>query len=266
MYRYLPHFLIIGAMKAGTTTLYRDLMSHPDVFMPEDKEPRTLIKFGDDLEAAKRDYRSLFRAAKLGQILGEATTSYTKRPDFEGIAERALKCCGLETKIIYLYRDPIERIISHYKHEFGNGIVNEQINEAVLKYPRYANYSRYEWQLEPWLECFGNSNVLALDFEEFIKDRRKIIREICTFIGADPDRLPDLKFDRAFNSSEEKLVLEGAWRKLVKSRFYQRNLKPLAPRAFRTFIAERCLKRAAYRSETLTHFTKSKLMKILKLN
>ena len=54
---HLPDFLIIGAMKAGTTTLYRDLELHPQIFLPQEKEPETLVSLGDDLLAMAADYR-----------------------------------------------------------------------------------------------------------------------------------------------------------------------------------------------------------------
>lgn len=84
-----PDFLIIGAMKAGTTTLYRDLVDHPNIFLPEQKEPNTLVMYGSDMRRIIDDYASLFARSPQDAICGEASTAYTKRPDNEGVAARA---------------------------------------------------------------------------------------------------------------------------------------------------------------------------------
>ena len=90
----IPDFLIVGAMKAGTTTLYRDLSGHPGIYLPEEKEPETLVRFGNDEAAILRDYKSLLGRSPKGALTGEASTVYTKRPLHEGVAERAWRICG----------------------------------------------------------------------------------------------------------------------------------------------------------------------------
>lgn len=240
----VPDFLIIGAMKAGTTTLYRDLAGHPGLFLPEEKEPECLVRHGNDAQAVTRDYKSLFAGAGSGRLKGEASTAYAKRPDHEGVAEMARRVCGPLLKVIYITRDPIERIISQYRHEFGLGEVSEDIDTAVLKYPRYVNYSRYDWQLEPWLRIFGTGQVMVVSFETYIANRLETARQVCTFLGVNPASLPDLDVERAFNANEGKLVPRGFWKGVVKSRFYQRGVKPRIPHVFREHVAGRVLRPA----------------------
>ena len=86
----LPDFLIIGAMKAGTTTLYRDLMTNPAIFFPSEKEKSHLLRDEVLTEAGRRDYEKLFRRARPGQVLGIAPTRYTNLPDCPGVPGRAL--------------------------------------------------------------------------------------------------------------------------------------------------------------------------------
>ncbi|MGV8833394.1 MAG: sulfotransferase family protein [Devosia sp.] len=255
----VPDFLIIGAMKAGTTTLFRDLVHHPQLYMPAEKEPETLTKFAGDADAIAQDYRSLFGRTAPGQIKGEASTAYAKRPDHEGVAIQALDTCGPKLKLIYLTRDPIRRIVSQYRHEYGLGEVDEDIDTAVLKHHRYVAYSRYDWQIEPWRVAFGDSNLLVLSFEDYIANRQKIGRRVCSFLGVDPDRLPPVETDRAFNANEGKLVPQGIWKEVVASLWYQRLAKPLLPRAIRDGLANRVLSPARASQDQLSPQTEAML-------
>ncbi|MCR6673604.1 sulfotransferase [Devosia ginsengisoli] len=261
----VPDFLIIGAMKAGTTTLYRDLAAHPELFLPEEKEPECLVRHGNDARAVARDYKSLFAAAGSDRLKGEASTAYAKRPDHEGVAEMARRVCGPLLKVIYITRDPIERIISQYRHEFGLGEVVEDIDTAVLKYARYVNYSRYDWQLEPWLQIFGGSQVLVVPFETYVANRTEIARQICTFLGANPASLPEIDSERAFNANEGKLIPAGPWKRLVGSRFYQRTIKPMLAQSLREEVARRVLSPAQASEGRLAPVTAQALLDQLRL-
>jgi hypothetical protein len=95
----LPDFLIIGAMKAGTTSLYRDLLTNPAVFFPADKEPGNLTDDRVLAEAGRREYELLFRGAVEGQICGEASTTYTKEPDLSGAATRTPVITGAKRRV-----------------------------------------------------------------------------------------------------------------------------------------------------------------------
>ena len=254
-----PDFLIIGAMKAGTTTLYRDLEHHPQLFLPPEKEPDTLVRFGDDMAAIEADYASLFGGALGGQLRGEASTSYTKRPDHEGVAERAFRLCGEGLKLIFLARDPVNRAVSHYRHDFGLGYVEEPLSEALRAYPHYAAYSAYEWQLASWRERFGPDRLLLLDFEDYVENRSATLERVCSFLEIDPARLADPKEDRAFNSSEGKPVAKGLVLTFVTSRFYQRRLKPLVPWGLRDWFMHRFLPKAGTVREKIDPQTETDL-------
>ena len=136
---YLPDFLIVGAMKSGTTTLYRDLILHPDVFMPEDKEPETLANSSDP-DQIRREYRTLFPRLAEGLVKGEASTAYTKRPDFEGVAERAREVLGPGLKVVYMRRDPVERLVVVYMTQLipagsidDHGKVRALVYQAIVE-------------------------------------------------------------------------------------------------------------------------------------
>lgn len=246
----LPRFLIVGAMKAGTTTLYRDLVRHPDIWMPPEKEPETLVR-QPDAAAARRDYADLFRAAPAGAMLGEASTAYTKRPRHAEVAQRALEVCGPDLRVIYLRRDPVKRIVSHYRHDATLGLTDLSFDAAVRADPDYIAFSRYDWQIAPWLAVFGD-RVLQLSFEDYIADRPGTAAQVCAFLGLDPARLPPPEVEKAFNASGSRPTTRNPLlRALVAAPFYQRRVKPLLPQGLKARAMAALLPRARAPQVTL---------------
>lgn len=228
-----PHFLIVGAMKAGTTTLYYDLSHHPELSLPQLKEPDILIRFSDP-EAARAAYAAHFSRAKRTGIRGEASTAYTKRPTHDGVPLAARAVCGPDLKIIYMRRDPVARIISQYKHETQHGTIEGDFAQAVRSYPRLIDYSRHDWQIAPWIETFGASHVLQIDLEAYSADRLPHLRRVLEHIGADPDKLPPIDTEAVANhEGENKAIRNPLLRTLVYSGFYQHVIRERLPRRLR---------------------------------
>lgn len=224
----LPDFLIIGAMKAGTTSLYRDLYYNPAIFLPHVKEPGNLGREEVLTEAGRQAYAKHFVRAKAHQLCGEASTDYTKLPGHPGVPQRAKRVLGAQMKVIYLVREPVPRIVSQHHHEFSWGHLTCGIDEAVRKYPRYINFSRYAMQITPWLETLGPQQVLIVHFETYINDRRGTVAEVSRFLGIEPccDRI---QAERVYNRSEGKPVSRGPWRRLREATVYQSVVRPMLP-------------------------------------
>ena len=223
-----PSFLIIGAMKSGSTTLYRDLMTHPRVFFPLDKEPCNLCDDHVLTDAGRGEYEALFRRARLDQICAEASTDYTKLPDRPGVPGRALRVLGPELKLIYIVRDPVRRLVSHHYHEYARGQMPADIAEAVERHPELVNYSRYAMQLEPWLEAFGPERIRVIRLEDYVAQRRAHVAAIEAFLGLDPR--PELvRTEKVHNKSDGKPVAKGAMGSFSRSGFYRSLIRPLAP-------------------------------------
>jgi hypothetical protein len=222
----LPSFIIVGAMKSGTTTLYRDLSYHPQVFFPNDKEPEVLTKFRD-VEDARHAYRSLFRKARAGQVLGEASTAYTKRPTYENVASHALAVCG-PLKIVYLHRDPIERMVSHYKHFVSHGLMHGPFEDVVERDSTLIDYSRYDWQIQPWIDVFGEQAVLRIALEEYARERQAVVERVVRHIGLSAEDLPELDPARIANrAAETKRIHNPLMDLLHRSFLYRDILRPL---------------------------------------
>lgn len=228
----LPHFLIIGGMKCGSTTLYRDLLTHPRVFFPIDKEPCNLCDDHVLTDAGRAEYEALFKRAKPDQLCAEASTDYTKLPDRKGVPERAREVLGDDLKLIYIVRDPIKRLISHHYHMYSSGEMPESIDEAVDRFPELVNYSRYAMQLRAWLGVFAPEQIRVVKFESYMSDRRGGCAGVQSFLGLDP--MPELiETDKVHNKSEGKPVAKGPMGALIRSAPYRKLVRPLLPQSVR---------------------------------
>jgi hypothetical protein len=180
----LPNFLVIGAMKAGTTSLWQYLRRHPGIFMPASKEPSYFAKHWD---LGPDWYRSLFRDAGDAIAIGEASTDYTKYPVYRGVPER-IRSLLPNVRLIYVIRNPIDRIRSHYVQELAAGRETRPAERAVLDNPDYVNFSRYSMQIEQFLSCFPQESLLIVISERLRDQRLHTMKKICGFLGVTPTR------------------------------------------------------------------------------
>jgi hypothetical protein len=193
--RRLPTFLVIGAMKAGTSSLYQYLRAHPQIFMPEVKEPQF---FASNWDRGLAWYERLFERAEDAAAIGEASTEYTKFPHISGVPHR-IRSVLPPVRMVYLVRDPIERMISEYQHRKGSVERSEHgrsLEEALLHDPSYCDFSRYAMQIEQYLEYFSRDRLLVVRSEDLRDDRARTLRKILLFLGVE-DRLvpPNLQQD-----------------------------------------------------------------------
>jgi Sulfotransferase domain len=179
----LPNLLVIGAMKAGTTSLHRYLSYHPEIFMSAEKEPRF---FTDESNWNKglAWYESHFPDP--AAIRGESTPDYTKFPAIRHAPERISSTIP-EVRLIYLVRDPVDRIISHYVDAFSFGRVHGTLNEELTQYEtnHFVNCSKYYMQLEQYFEYFDRANILIVVSEDLRGDRENTLRTVFRFLGVD---------------------------------------------------------------------------------
>ena len=180
----LPDFVIIGAMKCGTTSLHGMLGSHPDIFMSREKE---LHFFTEDMNLSRGEawYRRHFRTRL--PLCGEASPSYAAWPRHQGVPER-MRALIPEAKLIYCVRDPIERALSHYRHARASGVYRLPLEEGILREP-FLRQGRYATQLEQYLATGWSEDRILLVQAEAMRTRRKeILDEILRFLGLDPAR------------------------------------------------------------------------------
>jgi hypothetical protein len=177
----LPDFIIIGAMKSATSTVHDQLAAQPGIFMSTPKEPNFFSN--DEIWALGMAwYESLFDGAKPGDLKGESSTHYTKLPTYPHTVER-MKVHVPHAKLIYMTRDPIDRLVSHYMHGWSEHTIAGDINDAIHKYPELIAYGRYDMQLAPVIEAYGRDNILVIDFADVVTRPQETLERICTFIG-----------------------------------------------------------------------------------
>lgn len=226
-------FLVIGAMKSGTTTLYEDLRQHPDVHLLE-KESSLLAGAAEGLPPAADSARRVdlaLRGAPVDALCGEVATTYAMAPHFPGVVEAAAGMAGQSPRVIYIVREPLARIISHHHHDVSSGRITTSIDDAVVDDPRLIDYTRYAEQVAPWIDLVGRDNVLLVRFESYMADRPAGLEKVLSFLGLSP--LPDHLDEVVHNRSEGKPVAVGMWGRIVRSNVYRRVLRPLLPERLR---------------------------------
>ncbi len=177
----LPDFLIIGAMKCGTSTLQAQLADHSGIFMTTPKEPNFFSD--DDIHARGTDwYEALFDAAAPGDLKGEASTHYTKLPTYPQCLERM--AAVLEApKLIYMIRNPVARAVSHYVHEWTMGTVSTDLDHALDVHPELISYGCYGQQIAPFAQRFGAERIRVFSLEDMRRDPQRILDQVGAFLG-----------------------------------------------------------------------------------
>jgi hypothetical protein len=234
----LPTFLLIGAMKAGTTTLYQHLSLHPQIAMSAKKE---LDFFVGELNHRRGVdwYRTQFRSRELALALGEASTSYSMYPHFDGVPGRIAETSP-EMKLIYLLRHPIERIRSQYLHDSLLGIETRPPADAVLKDARYLDFSRYAMQIEQYLQFFPRTQLLLLQLDDLRQRRAQSLDRVFRFLGVDPSPSQTAEAIEA-NALRSKYVPPAGVRRLVGTSVY-RHVSPFVPAPVKLLARRRLLR------------------------
>ena len=180
----LPNLIVIGGLKCGTTSLHHYLNLHPQIAM---SRPKELNFFVAELnwELGPEWYRSHFDRS--APVRGESSPHYTNLPRFRGVAERMRELLGSGAGIVYMVRDPIERMLSHYLHNVGGGYESRPI-ETALDDPAsaYVARSRYAMQIQPYLDSFDRARVLVVANDDLAAEREPTMRRVFEFCGVDP--------------------------------------------------------------------------------
>lgn len=198
----IPDYVIIGAMKCGTSTLAAQLGQQDGIFMTDPKEPN-FFSDDDQYERGIETYHDLFKPAAPGDLLGEASTHYTKLPTYPETLPRMLKHLE-QPKLIYMIRNPIPRLISHYIHEWSMGVVQDDIESSLEKHSEMIEYGRYGHQIKPFADAFGAENIHLTSLEAMKANPQGMLEEVCQFLGY--QKQPLWRDEQAqMNSSAERI-------------------------------------------------------------
>jgi hypothetical protein len=203
-----PDFFIVGHQKCGTTALYLMLSAHPQIFMPDVKEPwffaRDLRPRSDAPTAGRPDtleeYLSLFADAPAGQLVGEASPQYIRSPT----AAAQIAELRPDARIIAILREPasflrslhMQLVATHIESEtdFGRAIELEEQRRQGKQIPRrsisppsllYSEHVHYVEQLRRLHDAFPSEQVKVLIYDDFRNDNEAIVREVLRFLDVD---------------------------------------------------------------------------------
>lgn len=217
-----PHFVIIGAAKAGTTTLFSYLCRHPGVYGSIIKEPSffsywpdrelhkgflDLVKLGrlqgmvlDDPGTWRGNpsiawrqflpaYSALFANAQAHQVCGEATTNYTRFPQYPDVPARMAQVIP-DAKLIYVLRNPVDRAYSHYVHRHSKELYQGRpfqltFEEFIAQEPVCIDSSRYMLQIQRFLEFYPRHAFFFLTLDELKENPQRSLQQVFRFLGVD---------------------------------------------------------------------------------
>lgn len=197
----LPKFLIIGAMKCGTTSMCHYLSQTNDIYVPDEKD---IYFFSDDQLYARgiKWYESRFSANPGKAIAGKGTDDYSKvwaHPEAPSRIKKHLP----DLKLIYMVRHPLKQIESAYKHRVANSKERLPFNLAIINsdfdYIATADYRRC---IEPNRQLFGDDRIRVVFNEDINVDVESEVVSVLSFIGCDTD-VSMVKFER-MNTSDGK--------------------------------------------------------------
>lgn len=236
--KHYPNFFVIGAMKCATSSLHEQLAQQPGIFMTELKEPNF---FSNDEQYKKGIdwYESLFTPEPNDILFGESSTHYTKLPTYPQTLARLKQHIPniSELKFIYVMRHPIDRLVSHYIHEWSQRVIptKTDVNVAIYEYPELIDYSKYTTQLQPYFDDFGRDKVLPVFLERLIKNPQIELERVCRFLNY-PHQATWHQDLAAQNVSSERMRT-SAWRDfLVEAPVLDTLRKTLVPKSFRTWV------------------------------
>jgi hypothetical protein len=197
----LPNLIIVGGLKCGTTSIHHYLGLHPEIQMSKPKELNFFVSelnwdLGLDWYASRFDDRF--------KVRGESSPHYTNLPRFQGVPERIGASLGPDARLIYMVRDPIKRILSHWVHATGAGYETREM-VATLSEPdsSYIHRSLYWMQLQPYLERFERSQIEIITQEELQSEREETMRRAFRFAGVEAGFTSE-QFEREWEKSSAK--------------------------------------------------------------
>jgi hypothetical protein len=198
----LPNLIVIGGQKCGTTSLHKYLAAHPQIAMSREKELDFFTSWGR--RRGLGWYEQQF--TEPAPVRGESSPSYTAWPHILGVPEAIHESLD-DVRLIYLVRDPLERIVSEYLHNRGQGQERRSLvrvaSDPGFEDSPYLAKSRYAMQLARYLDLFDSSQLLVLTQEALRRERLATLRAVFRFLGVD-ESFVSPRFARRYNQARDR--------------------------------------------------------------
>ena len=230
---------IVGAPKAGTTSLHHYLNQHTDVSMSSVKEPNFFsskevesLFYNSKCIDDSNDYHKLF-SKEQRQIRGEASVSYLF---YENVPKRIYDY-NSEAKIIIMLREPIERAFSHYLMDCRLGFCSEKLEDIIANpqsYPQYfqqyLELGNYYSQIKRYQDIFGKEQLLVIFYEDFKTNTETVMNRVFSFLEIEQQEI-DLSIKNPFLSTSNTLIS-----KLYKFNIIRKGVKIIMPERLLSLI------------------------------
>jgi len=251
----LPDFLIVGASKSGTSSVYHYLRQHPEIFLSEkQKEGRYFSQMQNCFEGPgdntveKTIIKDLASYQKLFESYSDEKAVGDISPEYLYFYEKAIPLIqeklGVNVKIIIILRNPVDRAFSAYTHFVRDKRETLSFEEALKKEVerdrlnwlwawQYANSGFYFQQVKAYLDNFKNVRIIRYD--DLLSDSAKIVAQICEFLEVSSDFDFDTSYKYNVSGEPKNQVLY----KLETSRKLINFFKMFVPRSFVTRLKKR---------------------------
>jgi len=209
----LPSFVVIGAMKTGTTTLARWLAEHPAVAEPGEKEPEFFI---DESRWARglEWYRSLYAGTGPGQVTFDASVRYSAA-DLADVAAARLATTLPDARLVYVVRDPVARARSQHQHQWRMRRERRSFVEACTLESPYVRDGLYHSIIERYLQHVDPARLLVVRSEDLRSPDGDAWPRILEHIGVGPfspsGRLSNVSDDKPDVSALGRWVRRQPW-------------------------------------------------------
>jgi hypothetical protein len=258
----MPNFLMIGAAKAGTSSLYAYLRQHPDVFLSEVREcdffalegerpsftgPGDGIAFRRYITTVDR-YQKLFRRAAERRAVGESSDLYLYSP----VSCERIRRYLPDVKLIVVLRNPVDRAYSQYKHlvrdgreplaTFEQALAAEESRIASGWHPIWHLKARgfYSAQLAGYLDVFPRDRIAVHLYDDFVAEPRRVLRALYEFLDVDPGFAPDMSLRYNVSGSPRSRLLHAF---LARPLAVKDAVKPLLPAPVRHRLRAKLMNR-----------------------
>jgi len=220
----MPNFLIIGAMKSGTTALYYYLEQHPEIYMSPVKEPNFFSSQEQENAADTVTdigaYQHLFRGASGEKAIGEASHSYLYEPRAAAEIRRYIP----EARLIAILRNPINRAYSHFLHmvrsgaepvdDFAQALREEKVGiRRERTFQDYIGRGLYYEQLERYFGIFPREQVRVYLYEDLSDAPVRTVQDAFRFLEVDDSFVPDVSLRRNVSGQPKYRTLDGLLRR-----------------------------------------------------
>ncbi len=201
-----PNFLVIGAMKAGTTSLHWYLKQHPSIYMIPKQTNFWAINFDEGKPDSRRfkvtsieAYQDLFRGVTNETAIGEVSPLYLASP----VAPNRIKQYIPDVKLIAILRNPADRFYSHYLMQVRKGKEKRQINQIISDFLLNKDcdpiiYGFYYTHLKRYFKLFKRNQIRIYLFEDFKNNPIEVLQDIFGFLGIEQTFVPDTSYQYGY--------------------------------------------------------------------